>query len=265
MNLCFDTGKAAGYKSPSQIARVLTESWAASNLYCVSCRSNRLEPASDNTRVIDFICENCYEKYQLKSQSKPLRKKVVDAAYEPMMDAIEENKAPNFLLMHYLKNEYCVNDLLVIPRYFVTPSCIEPRNPLGPKARRAGWVGCNILLSELPEDGRIPLILSGSILPRGQARKNYERFRFLADKDSDVRGWTADVLKVVRDIGKKEFTLKEVYAYEDYLGKLHPKNTRVRPKIRQQLQLLRDRGILLFTSPGRYAIGGGASSSPRGR
>jgi type II restriction enzyme len=255
MNLCFDTGKAAGYKSHSQIARVLTESWAASNLYCVSCKSNRLEPARDNTQVIDFVCESCSEQYQLKSRSKPLRNKVVDAAYKPMVDSIRRNAAPNFLFMHYQKDAYCVQDLLVIPRFFVTLSCIEKRTPLNPEARRAGWVGCNILLTELPADGKIPVIRDGRIMPRAQTRELYDRFRFLSDKKPDVRGWTADVLKVVRDIGKKEFTLREVYAYEDYLGKLHPDNTHIRPKIRQQLQLLRDLGILRFTAPGRYAVG----------
>ncbi len=29
------------------------------------------------------------------------------------------------------------------------------RKPLSPTARRAGWVGCNIVLQQLPEDGRL--------------------------------------------------------------------------------------------------------------
>lgn len=33
---------------------------------------------------------------------------------------------------------------------------------------------------------------------------------------------------------------------------LHPENKHICPKIRQQLRILRDRGIIEFTSPGKY-------------
>ena len=78
MHLCFDIEIAKGYKSPSQIARVLTEDWGAKNLFCVSCEENRLQPARDNTKVIDFFCSTCNEIYQLKSQRKPLGNKILD-------------------------------------------------------------------------------------------------------------------------------------------------------------------------------------------
>ena len=53
-----------------------------------------------------------------------------------------------------------------------------------------------------------------------------------------VRGW--------RD------TLDEVYAHEAALATLYPGNNNVRPKIRQQLQVLRDRGWLAFNGRGAY-------------
>ena len=37
MNLRFDTSLVQGYKSASQIARVLTEDWLARNMYCPIC------------------------------------------------------------------------------------------------------------------------------------------------------------------------------------------------------------------------------------
>ena len=43
-----------------------------------------------------------------------------------------------------------------------------------------------------------------------------------------------------------EFSLVEVYAFESELARLHPDNRHVKDKIRQQLQLLRDKGILDF-------------------
>lgn len=252
MDLCFDRGKAEGYKSPSQIARVLTEDWASRNLFCVSCNQNILQPARDNTKVIDFICDKCSETYQLKSQSKSLGDKILDSAYEPMIDSIKKNKTPNLLILHYNSQNYCAENLLIVPRYFLTLSCIEARKPLSENARRAGWVGCNIVLKEIPVDGKIPIIKERKIVSPDNVRKNFERFRFLAGKKYDVRGWTADVLKVIRELGKAEFALDEVYVYDEQLQRLHPENKHIRPKIRQQLQILRDKGILEFKGQGKY-------------
>ena len=48
------------------------------------------------------------------------------------------------------------------------------------------------------------------------------------------------MLNVVSSFGKRTFTLSEVYGYEAHFIALHPDNHRVREKIRQQLQVLRD-------------------------
>jgi type II restriction enzyme len=58
----------------------------------------------------------------------------------------------------------------------------------------------------------------------------------------------------VDKIGKGEFQLDDVYAFEDQLSRIYPGNQNVRPKIRQQLQFLRDRGHLEFVSRGYYRI-----------
>lgn len=252
MDLCFDSEKAEGYKSPSQIARVLTEDWAARNLFCVACNRSRLQLARDNTKVIDFVCDNCAETYQLKSRNQPLGNKVTDAAYEPMIDSIKKNKAPNLYLLHYNPANYCAENLLIVPKYFLTLSCIEQRKPLSDNARRAGWVGCTIVLKEIPIDGKISIIYERKTLSPESVREGYNRFRFLSEKKYDVRGWTADVLKIIRELGKAEFALNEVYAYDEQLQKFHPENKHIRPKIRQQLQILRDRGILKFIGQGKY-------------
>lgn len=51
-----------------------------------------------------------------------------------------------------------------------------------------------------------------------------------------------------------EFTLREVYGYEDVLSERHPDNNYVRAKVRQQLQVLRDRGVLEFLGGGEYRV-----------
>lgn len=51
-----------------------------------------------------------------------------------------------------------------------------------------------------------------------------------------------------------EFTLAHVYAHAASLAKLHPNNRHVRDKIRQQLQVLRDLGLLEFLGGGSYRL-----------
>lgn len=254
MNIHFDLKKSEGYKSLSQIARVLTEDWGRRNLYCVSCRQDRLEPLRDNSQVYDYVCGKCGEFYQLKSQRKPLGDKFVDSAYAPMIASIAANKAPNLLLLHYDPVDYCATNLVVVPRFFLSTSCIEARKPLSASARRAGWVGCNIVLKQLPPDGKIPVVHNRCAVRVSGVRAEYERFRFMMGEKSELRGWTADVLKIVRTLGKKEFRLEEVYGFEGELQSLHPLNEHIRPKIRQQLQLLRDKGVLEFKGNGLYRL-----------
>ncbi|MBZ5514449.1 MAG: hypothetical protein LAN62_06335 [Acidobacteriia bacterium] len=55
-------------------------------------------------------------------------------------------------------------------------------------------------------------------------------------------------------LGRREFTLAQVYAQEAQLARLHPQNRSIRPKIRQQLQILRDLGLIEFLGGGTYGI-----------
>jgi len=55
-------------------------------------------------------------------------------------------------------------------------------------------------------------------------------------------------------LNKKEFSLKDVYKFEQDLFVLHPENKNIKPKIRQQLQFLRDKGYLEFIAPGEYRL-----------
>ena len=140
-----------------------------------------------------------------------------------------------------------VTDLIVVPKHFFTPAIIEPRTPLGPHARRAGWQGCNILIGQVPLAGRIPLIRAGAPLPRETVVGQWRSTMFLRETRLEARGWLLAVMTAVEAVGKPEFTLDEVYAHEAALAALYPGNHNVRPKIRQQLQVLRDRGWLAFT------------------
>jgi len=78
------------------------------------------------------------------------------------------------------------------------------------------------------------------------------RLRPLEKLRAEKRGWTLGVLNVVQSLKKEEFELADVYAHEHTLARLHPENRHVRDKIRQQLQVLRDKGLLDFLGHGRY-------------
>ena len=77
---------------------------------------------------------------------------------------------------------------------------------------------------------------------------------FLREEKLEARGWLIEVMKCVDLVGKREFQLDEVYAFEGKLSQLYPNNKHVKHKIRQQLQELRDRGYLDFVSPGFYRL-----------
>jgi len=242
------------YKSASQRARIGTESWGATNFFCPACESPRLNVAPRNTAAVDYFCPSCESPFQLKSQSKPFGTRIVDAAYSEMKRAILEDRTPNLFVLHYDLATWAVRTVLLVPHFAFTLSTLEKRPPLAPTARRAGWIGCNILLDKIPLHARVSVVTEGSPQTPREVRTSYDRLRPLEKLQAEKRGWTLDVLQVVQSLGKMEFTLADVYAHANALAKLHPKNAHVRPKIRQQLQVLRDLGLLEFLTPGSYRL-----------
>jgi type II restriction enzyme len=136
---------------------------------------------------------------------------------------------------------------------------IAERKPLAAGARRAGWIGSHILLDKIPDSGKIFIVRGGQAESKESVLENWRRTLFLRDQGPETRGWLLDVMKCVESIGKSEFQLDDVYAFEERLARLYPGNQNVRPKIRQQLQFLRDRGYLDFVSRGYYRL----RSAPR--
>jgi type II restriction enzyme len=212
---------------------------------------------------------------------------------------------------------WLVRNLLLVPSFAFPPSAIIKRKPLSSTARRAGWVGCNFDLSRIPTDARIFVVQTTTspprrtgvapvsdlkkseygdrqdacptvIVPPEEVRARFKRVIPLKDIGIKERGWTLDVLNIVRrlydarplecgdtsppspdaippmrDVVPKrghvralqnEFTTAEVYAFERELEKLHPDNRHVKDKIRQQLQVLRDMGLLLHVERGIWRL-----------
>lgn len=74
----------------------------------------------------------------------------------------------------------------------------------------------------------------------------------LAVNNIQSRSWLIDILHCVNRIPTQQFTLADMYAFVDELALKHPQNNNIKPKIRQQLQFLRNKGIIAFLGNGRY-------------
>lgn len=69
-----------------------------------------------------------------------------------------------------------------------------------------------------------------------------------------MRGWTLTVMKCIDRLDKKDFLLDDVYKFEEELKRAYPGNKHIKDKIRQQLQILRDKGYLEFIGRGKYRL-----------
>jgi type II restriction enzyme len=242
------------YESGPQSARFWTEAWVHNQVYCPNCGRSNINKYENNRPVADFYCTTCREEFELKSQKTKFGAKVVDGAFGTMCDRLASSNSPNLMLMNYDRASLSVRNLLIVPKQFFVREIIEERKPLAETARRAGWIGCNILLNRIPESGKVFFVRDGNALPKDEVLSRWQQTLFLRDEGLESRGWLIEVMKCVEVIGKPEFDLDEVYAHEARLSQIYPGNHNVRPKIRQQLQVLRDNGYLEFLSRGRYRL-----------
>ncbi len=252
MNITMPMSLAASYKSPPQKARVVTEGWASTNLFCPACSANRISPSPSNTRAVDFSCDSCGATFQLKEKSSAFTNRVIDGAYHALIAALQSDLAPNLLLLQYDRATWTVTNLLLVPNFAFPASAIECRKPLSATARRAGWIGCFIVLSRIPLDARIFVVHDGVPIATETVRTHYRRLLPLKQIAVPERGWTLDVLNTARNLGQREFTNADMYSQSEELQALHPENRHVTDKIRQQLQFLRDSGFLKHVGRGRW-------------
>lgn len=239
------------FRGPTQNARVLTEGWVADHLFCPNCGEARLKQNPPNRPAADFVCRTCDEDFELKGKRGRLGGKVLDGAFATMLERVRSERTPNLLVMSYGGKPPAVADLIVVPKAFIVPELIEAKTPTWPRGRSAPWTGCNILLRDVPEIGRVDIVRAGVPLAKAEVRARWDATLFLRGRALDARGWLLDVLRCVERLGGA-FTLAEVYGFEAELAALHPGNSNVRPKVRQQLQVLRDARVIAFEGGGRY-------------
>ena len=254
MDLRLPTNIASSYTSSSQRMRVITEHWVGNSIFCPNCGSN-LQNFGNNKPVADFYCQRCAEEYESKSKHGNIGSVIVDGAYATMIARLVANNNPNFFFLTYDKSTFAIRNFLTIPKYFFVPDIIQIRKALSSSARRAGWIGCNIVMTSIPEFGKIFYVQNGIPKSRNEVLERWNKTQFVKNtSDIEAKGWLLDVLVCVEKINKREFSLDDVYAFESHLKAKHPLNNNIKAKIRQQLQFLRDKNLIEFVGRGRYRM-----------
>lgn len=240
------------YTSKSQIARVETEKWAITNLFCPLCGSS-FKDSKNNTKVYDFSCDKCKQLFQLKSQNKPFGNKLIGSEYYSFLKSIENLTVPNFVLMQYSLAESLIKIMKVIfiPKVFITKDVVEKRKPLSVNARRAGWTGYNLLIKQIPSYGITPIVQDMIIRPIEMVLGETKRIVDLYTVDISKAKWKMELLKIV-DKMPEEFNLAQIYLFSEILKRKFPENNHIEDKIRQQLQIIRDSGVIEFVGKGKY-------------
>ncbi len=244
----------SAYSSAAQIARIRTENWVEKYGFCPNCGNNLIKSVN-NREACDFSCGGCLEEFELKSKKGKIGKKLVNGAYATLVRRVNCATNPNLYVLQYNAEDFFVENFFVVPRYFFTETIIERRRPLAVNARRAGWVGCNILVGSIPETGKIYYVKNRLAVERQIITENWSITRFL-EKQSSLTGrkWLLDIMMCIEKLESATFSLNEIYKFEDKLKLAYPNNMHIREKIRQKLQVLRDSGYLEFVGKGQYRV-----------
>lgn len=110
----------------------------------------------------------------------------------------------------------------------------------------------NIDLSKIPVNGRIFLIKNFNITTKEEVHKKWSSTLFLKSSSMASRGWTLDIMNCLDRVVGDTFLLVDMYIFENQLRIKYPNNNHIKDKIRQQLQFLRDKGIVEFLGNGCY-------------
>ncbi len=255
MNLNCNLSLGDRLKRNTQRARVITEAWFEAEGYCLNCNSKRLNPTTAGTIARDFVCPVCSQPYELKSAARAHTRIVQDGGFDSMMRRIRAQEAPALMLMHY-SAQWCVQKLIAIHPVFLTSVVVRKRRKphIRPRSGLEYWM-CDLDLTVIPPDGKIVIVDASGARREEDARREFRESKRFAEIPVAKRGWTALVLAAVRKIGKTEFCLDDVYAHEETMHRAYPSNSHIRPKIRQQLQVLRDLGYIEFLGKrGEYRV-----------
>lgn len=248
--LNFDLSEAGRYNSERQTIRDLTENWLGANGYCPNCGCKPISKFENNKPVADFFCSRCDEQFELKSKAGLSNgRKVPDGAYNTMISRIQADDNPNFFFLAYKKADYSVQQLILVPKHFVTVEMIVPRKRA--LKDRPNYLMCDMDISSLPESGKIHLIDKAQVVHPEVVYKQWKANLFLRQQKADKKGWLLAIMRCIDKLPEK-FSLMQMYEFETQLKLQFPDNNHIKDKIRQQLQILRDQEVIEFLARGRY-------------
>jgi phosphatidylserine/phosphatidylglycerophosphate/cardiolipin synthase-like enzyme len=117
------------------------------------------------------------------------------------------------------------------------------------KIKKSNLLTVKEILSKIPQQKKI-------ILPKIDIKSDEKDDElFLINDDiisNSLKGWKQHVFNLIKMHSNSEFTLKEINYFENKLKEIYPKNNTIKDKIRQQLQFLRDIGLIEFLGNGKY-------------
>lgn len=244
MNFIMDTDISGKYKNKSQKARVITETWVLDNFRCPFCHS-KLTQYTANNKCADYYCKKCNEDFELKTiNGKFSKNKMNGAGYQATLDKINSDKSSHWILLEH--DDFIVNGLTFIPKYFFYDEMIEPRKKLTERAKRHGWQGCRIALNMIPSFGKISYIKNNKEVDKKIIAYKLEKASAFIKSNLKNKNWKLEILSIVDSMPETIFSTSDLYEFIPMLEKKHPDNHNIDAKIRETLQQLRDEGFVKF-------------------
>jgi type II restriction enzyme len=106
-------------------------------------------------------------------------------------------------------------------------------------------------LDLMPQVARIVIIKDSKIAARNEVLRLWSASQKVLTLSARKRGWLADIVRCVERVDPI-FSIGDIYHFKTELGRAHIDNHNIEAKIRQQLQVLRDLGMVEFIRPGIY-------------
>jgi len=231
------------FRSGAQWARDFTERWWAERGYCFACHSDdRLEVLENNAPCWDFRCRACGHPFQLKGSLNKSGTTVQDGSYKVMTDYIRRMMSPTFVLLRYTRDR-TVPQVAAVHCVFITKDAIVPRKPL---TARPSYVMCSVRLADIPMQAKISVVENFSFVKKDKVREQFQKLSSLENRQVKGRGWMALILNLTQRLPAGNFRVDDLLAFRNEIEKQFPDNRHVREKVRQQLQFLRNAGLVQF-------------------
>jgi transcription elongation factor Elf1 len=138
------------------------ESAVCTHAMCPRCnRARHFKRLPTNFECADIICKFCgllgqVKTTRLKDGTDEFPDRIMSAAWRPQHDRIIAGVYHGLYLVGYRQNAKTLVRIDFVPPHILeaTPGVFEPRKPLSATAKRAGWAGYTLVVSELPKVGR---------------------------------------------------------------------------------------------------------------